>query len=400
MSTQNIQEDITITVVPVVNANYSPTSNPPVKPQSTEKSERSAGVSRIQSPKQLKRSQLRLNNISYSTSKIPHFSSKIQMPNKNAFFPTTEIRVCTQQERLQHIKSECEKLRSRMTKAVLRPASRTLADEIHHLLYCYMSKVGCTAFKMLLAKANMHAMGQNTAYSKPWKVHKTKRLARIYNLPKLFYFSNEEITRRLTDYFKFMIMRHPFERLISAWRDKVVNIKQSEYKDWPARIFKHTRPFLFGKSSVAHSTVITDKDMETASKHSPPRFDEFVTWIADNKIQNEHWLSAIESCHVCANDWDAIFRIETMVTDKRILLDRLKDDIDPREDITVVHSMQSNITFFFPVKELDLWKNISRPVVNYFLEKYQDDMQLFGYQWDERQSRTVCSINTPSGPCC
>ncbi len=58
-------------------------------------------------------------------------------------------------------------------------------------------------------------------------------------------------------------------------------------------------------------------------------------------------MSAIGSCHVCANDWDAIFRIETMVTDKkRILFDILKDDIEPSEDMEVVHFMQGNASFF------------------------------------------------------
>ena len=388
-------------MVKEANANDSQ-SGKPVNSRSMQKTATSEGVSTTQSSKQANRFQQMINNISYTESNITlsHFSSEIQAPTEMTSLPITDTRVCTQEERLQHIKSECNKLRSQMPKTFLGPAKRTIADEIHHLLYCYMSKVGCTAFKILLTKANVHANRQNNPYPKGMDVHNRERLAREYNLFELYYFGEEGIARRLRDYFKFMIMRHPFERLISAWRDKVVNIKQSEYKEWPAKILKHTRPFLFGKSSTAHSTVITDKDMETASKHSPPRFDEFVTWVAEENIQNEHWLSAIESCHVCAHDWDAIFRIETMVKDKTILLDRLKDDIDPSKDIAVVHSMQSNPNYFFPVKELDLWKNISRPVVNYFLEKYQDDMQLFGYQWDQENSRTMCSISTPSGPCC
>ncbi len=311
---------------------------------------------------------------SYSVSNISNSSSEMSKPKKKFSF-----RVCSQEERLRHIKSVCQKLHSKMPKTFLTPAKRTIADEIHHLLYCYISKAGCTAFKILLTKANAHAMGNKDTYPKGMDIHNREALATKYKLPELCYFSDEEIATRLRTYFKFMIVRHPFERLISAWRDKVVHIEQSEYKDWPAKILKHTRPFLFENPPTGFPAPITAEDQRIAAKHSPPRFDEFVTWIAEQNFNEEHWLSAIESCHVCAHDWDAIFRIETMMADKRILLDKLKDHLDPGEDVDVVHSMQGNLTYLFPVKRLDLWKNISQPVVQYFLHKYQDDMRLFGY---------------------
>ncbi len=389
MVVRDTEEEITL----VKAANASGSAKPPVEVTSMKRLGNGTGV--VDHPR---KPQLNFSKISHTSSNISNFRPLMVKPDQNYSLSTSEIRVCTQEERLQHIRSQCKKLRSKMPSEYLRPARRTIADEIHHLLFCYMSKVGCTAFKILLTKANVHAMGRNNTYPKGMNVHNRQKLAREYQLPELYYFNTKETEWRLSEYFKFMIMRHPFERLISAWRDKVVNIKQSEFKDWPAKILKHTRPYLFGNASTARSSLNTDQAI--AAKHSPPRFDEFVTWIAEQKISNEHWLSAIESCHVCAHDWDAIFRIETMVKDKTILLDRLKDDIDPSKDIAVVHSMQSNPNYFFPVKELDLWKNISRPVVNYFLEKYQDDMQLFGYQWDREHSRTVCSISTPSGQCC
>ncbi len=399
MGTRKILTDITVIKEKI--ARNSPTGKPPATSQSMWKMVKSADVSPVQSPKHSKnRFQLIFSNVSSLASNVSRFISDIKAQNKRTSFSITDLRICTQEERLHHIKSECNKLRPNMSKAFLKPGTKTIADEIHHLLYCFMPKIACTAFKVLLTKANVHAMGQNEAYPKGMDVHQAIKLSRKYKLLQLRHFNATEVASRLRDYFKFMIMRHPFERLISAWRDKVVHLEQSPCKDWPARILKHTRPFLFGNSSAARSAVITNKDMEIASKHSPPRFDEFVTWIAEKEFENEHWMSAVKFCHVCANDWDAIFRIETMVADKRILLDKLKADIDQSEDIALVHSMQNNLTFFFPVKELDLWKNVSRPVVKYFLEKYKDDMQLFGYQWDNEHSRTVCSISTPSGPCC
>ena len=51
-----------------------------------------------------------------------------------------------------------------------------------------------------------------------------KRIKRKYLLP-ISNYSQPEQERMMRNYFKFMFVRHPFDRLVSAWRDKFVDKK-------------------------------------------------------------------------------------------------------------------------------------------------------------------------------
>ena len=310
--------------------------------------------------------------------------------------PTPDIspdspRLCSQQERVQHIKAVCGRLKSGIKITSLVPSARNWADDRHRLVYCYMSKVACTAFKSLLLKANAPDPGARV------KVYtlSVAELRRLHIVP-FRQLTNKARLDKVQDYFTFMVTRHPFDRLISAWRDKVVHRNQSEFGSWPVLIFRHTRPWLF-RNITKRSYQL---DLQIALKHHPPTFSEFATWIAATGMDNEHWNTALGACSVCAHDWDAILRIETMETDQRIILDRLGENGKNVDRVPVRHSWQRNLRYFYPVKQLDLWQNVSDTAVQYFLEKYRLDMEIFGYQWDAETNTAVCSIQTANGTCC
>jgi len=48
-------------------------------------------------------------------------------------------------------------------------------------------------------------------------------------LPHISDYRPPQQQRMLRNYFKFMFVRHPFERLVSAWRSKLID------KDWPSK---------------------------------------------------------------------------------------------------------------------------------------------------------------------
>ena len=63
-------------------------------------------------------------------------------------------------------------------------------------------------------------------------------------LPRLVQFSAEEAADRLARYFKFMFVREPLERLVSAYRDKM--IRDSAYrKFYVPKILTSYRPGYF-----------------------------------------------------------------------------------------------------------------------------------------------------------
>ena len=86
--------------------------------------------------------------------------------------------------------------------------------------YCsYFLKVACTNWKrvMLLLTGKLNV--SNISELAHFPVH--YQLQSKYLVP-LSRYNSTEIRRRLQNYFKFLFVRHPFERIVSAYEDKLV----------------------------------------------------------------------------------------------------------------------------------------------------------------------------------
>uniref|UniRef100_A0A2K5YBB2 Carbohydrate sulfotransferase n=2 Tax=Mandrillus leucophaeus TaxID=9568 RepID=A0A2K5YBB2_MANLE len=89
-----------------------------------------------------------------------------------------------------------------------------LVDDAHGLLYCYVPKVACTNWKRVLLALS----GQTRGDPRAIPAHEAHAPGR---LPSLADFSPAEINRRLRAYLAFLFVREPFERLASAYRNKL-----------------------------------------------------------------------------------------------------------------------------------------------------------------------------------
>ena len=81
---------------------------------------------------------------------------------------------------------------------------------------------------------------------------------------------------------KFFFVRHPFERLVSCYRDKFEFGSKNDY------IFK-----TFNPSQI---------------KTTRPSFAEFVQYLIDTPVElfNDHWLPYWMHCQVCTQNYDII----------------------------------------------------------------------------------------------
>ena len=91
-------------------------------------------------------------------------------------------------------------------------------DDKHKLLYCYVPKVACTSWKVKLSLMGDKAGGA-VLNTHPSPVDTRGGLAK-YGIKMLSTYSPEQIKYRLENYFKFIFVRHPMERLVSAYRSK------------------------------------------------------------------------------------------------------------------------------------------------------------------------------------
>ncbi|XP_011303683.1 carbohydrate sulfotransferase 11 isoform X2 [Fopius arisanus] len=246
------------------------------------------------------------------------------------------------QERLQH---NCEEI-LRMEAPDLgnfepKDFNNILVDEVHELLYCYVPKVACTNWKRVL----MIATGK-------WSGNEPLDIpANLTHAPGTF----------------LRLIRHPMERLLSAYRNKL------EARDQTSSKYFQTR---FGRKIVKKYRKNATK--ESLSKGDDVTFGEFVDFITadDNKTTNEHWRPISELCLPCIINYNLISKYETLVEDATEVL----------ESIGAGH-------ISFPTKPKDreptdkklqqYYSGLSFKQIRKLIEFYRIDLKLFDYSMED-----------------
>lgn len=159
-------------------------------------------------------------------------------------------------------------------------------------------------------------------------------------------------------------MRHPFERLLSAYRDKL------EHKE--GREYYYRR---FGR----HITYKYRKNKKGITQLEP-LFVEFLEFIVKEKYFDEHWIPYSEACLPCDIKYDYVLKFETFEEENKFLLLQigLQDKLD--------FSEQRNSTFY-PLTTKSVIKDYYKEVPVTLLKKvyiiYEKDFKLFSYTPEE-----------------
>ncbi len=256
--------------------------------------------------------------------------------------------------------------------------TRFYSDERHGLLFCPMTKVGSTSWLALLVYANNGSKGS-------WPpVHSSRFMSRS-GVPKLSTLNATARAERLQNSFKWLVVRHPFDRLVSAWRDKFTMANSPYRKKTGKKIIQRYRK---------------QGDEETPPEYKEvARFDEFAQFLHDTHAGDQHWSTYVKDCSPCTVDWDAILRTETNSEDAHIILDRLPGYT---KGIPFIHSHAKNSGYLFQAdKDLsEFFSRVSPEAMDYIWQRYGMDMRLFGYEWDEKKFIAKCRIPTDKGDYC
>ena len=108
-----------------------------------------------------------------------------------------------------------------------------------------------------------------------------------------------------------MVVRHPLERLASAYHDKFVTRKTSKVT------------FSKYKKKILHAVhaVNVSKPVPVTFQH----FIQYLTMVNPAKF-DEHWQLYNDRCAPCTIEYDYIAKLETMSSDLPVLLQRLSKD--------------------------------------------------------------------------
>ncbi|XP_047245078.1 carbohydrate sulfotransferase 11 isoform X1 [Girardinichthys multiradiatus] len=180
-----------------------------------------------------------------------------------------------------------------------------VVDEDHELIYCYVPKVACTNWKRV-----MMVLTGRGKYSDPMEIPSNQAHVPS-NLKTLNQYSIAEINHRLKNYFKFLFVREPFERLVSAYRNKfTLKYNSSFHKRFGTRIIRRYR------KNATQDALINGADV---------KFKEFIDYLVDPATQrdgplNEHWQTVYQLCHPCHIHYDMVGKYETLEEDANYIL--------------------------------------------------------------------------------
>ena len=254
------------------------------------------------------------------------------------------------------LRKACEDRRKPSVDDVL---NRILVDEKHQSLYCFIPKVGCTNWKTLLVQ--LIGKGSNTT-----RVHKKNDIAKA-GLVRLSQYSEEDASHFLETYFKFMFVRDPFERLLSAYKDKFATYNE---------FTKHFQT-KYGRDII--KTYRKNPSLLSLRLGHDVTFGEFVKYVIDSYKNNEefnpHWRPFLDLCGPCDIHWDFIGKMETIEEDSRYVLSHMLGDPCPPPLMQSQHGHQTTVnvtkTFYEQIPSSDITK---------LAEVFHDDIELFGYQ--------------------
>ncbi|KAJ8373647.1 hypothetical protein SKAU_G00042270 [Synaphobranchus kaupii] len=190
---------------------------------------------------------------------------------------------------------------------VLTPADlkHLVVDDEHELLYCYVPKVACTNWKRV-----MMVLTGRGKYGDPMEIPSSEAHVPA-NLKTLNQYSVPEINHRLKSFLKFLFVREPFERLVSAYRNKfTLKYNASFHKRFGTRIVRRYR---------------RNATQEALQGGADVRFQEFAEYLVDPATLregplNEHWETVYSLCHPCHIRYDLVGKYETLEDDSNYVL--------------------------------------------------------------------------------
>ena len=236
----------------------------------------------------------------------------------------------------------------------------TLKDSIysnkHQVVYCPVPKVATSNWKRIFQTLEGHA-------TNPMDIN--KGVVHQLNFSTFKNINRDEQNMLMNRFYTFLFVRHPFERLLSAYKDKFANPDNSYYpKKIGSKILKK-----FRKST----------DNADYSSGKGVTFVEFIKYVINEfenqKVVDNHWDTIHNLCQPCQVKYDYIGKFESLFEDT----DNVFKEIGMDETLTFPDRRSGEQ----PVKKslllFKMFSQLSSNTLNRLYQIYSADFKAFGY---------------------
>lgn len=259
------------------------------------------------------------------------------------------------------------------------------------LLYCPVFKAASTSWLI-----NYLKLANSTADPKSGNLHKL--VTRLFPAPRTL-----KLRKRIyEESTKFIIVRHPFERLVSAYRDKLAGFTRNEH-------------YLAMRKHI----IATYRENEEENSLIPT-FRESIDFVLDeleklngadaskserkrDSLIDGHFMPYSSRCLPCVMDYDVIIKFETLEEDSKYLIEEcgLEGHLEVKHENPAPTGPRTNQGYKnkskkvkkgleMPQEEsgssyqtLSFFKDISSSKIEKLYEYYKYDFDIFGYSSKE-----------------
>jgi len=254
------------------------------------------------------------------------------------------------------------------------------------LLYCPVFKAASTTWLI-----NYLKLSNSTIDPKVGNLH--TRITNIFPAPTGYKLRKKIFEESL----KFLIVRHPFERLVSAYRDKLAGFtRHPGYLRMRKLIIQHYRK----KPSRDNSTIPTFREAVDFVLYELEKMERG----SSNINIDGHFMPYSRRCMPCGMDYDVIIKFETLEEDSDYIINQcgLQDRISLTHENRAPTGTKTEQGFKEKGKKkakkskslpappqssslvaLDYFKDISEHKIKQLYKHYRLDFLIFGYSADD-----------------
>lgn len=240
----------------------------------------------------------------------------------------------------------------------------------YKFLYCQIPKVASTNWMKLMIE-----LSKKITFNKTKSVHR-------HPIPMSLHFKPKVMKRLLKTYKKFVVVRDPFKRALSAYKDKFMPIRKgrniTKFKRLTKFITQYYRP------------------ASSENKNFYPSFDEFISYITDTSklvrksnahySEPRHWMPQTELCSLCQVNYDYVLNFDNMTAESKYLFEKLGIPPNftlspPKHLLPSVTKPVTNETYAnFDQKTMKFFEDVSAKNIHALYQYYEKDYKMFGFK--------------------
>ena len=201
-----------------------------------------------------------------------------------------------------------------------------LFNQEHKVFFCLVEKNGNTIFRALFLIAA--GFVPETIIATQPRVELRNMILKYGNktVSKYSPTINKIIGSLWPHYFKMMMVRHPLERLLSAYRDKLSGVIKRDHQLVDAHvddIYSNDCKIEIFKTVQSEKYSLWLRDLKLEYQITFSDFIQFVVGMPNPKL-NIHYMPVVDLCRPCDNEYDFYGAFKLFNKDAQVLISKLE----------------------------------------------------------------------------